>query len=253
MTYPRHIPGVVMITGATSGFGLAAARRFSALGCDLILHGRDENKLNDVIAELGAGKIWPALFDMRDLNAMKAAITDLPPVDALVNNAGLALGLSPAQTADTEDWDMMIDTNIRGLVHLTRLIAPGMAERKYGHIINIGSMAGNWPYPGANVYGATKAFVRQFSLNLRADLHGTNVRVTNIEPGLSETNFSVTRFRGDKAKADAIYAGTTPLTGDDVAETILWAATLPPHVNINSIEVMPACQSFAALNIHRES
>ena len=194
----------------------------------------------------------PVVFDMQDTGAMKTAVVALPPVDVLINNAGLALGLAPAHMADTDDWDTMIDTNIRGLVHLTRMILPGMVERKRGHIINIGSMAGNWPYPGANVYGATKAFVRQFSLNLRADLHGTNVRVTNIEPGLSQTGFSVARFKGDQDKADAVYAGTTPLNADDVAETIVWAATLPVHVNINTLEVMPSCQSFAALNIHRE-
>lgn len=252
MAYPRTTPKTVMITGATSGFGLATAHRFAKLGCNLVLHGRDSEKLHHLMLDLDAKNMQPVVFDMQDTAAMKTATAALPPVDVLVNNAGLALGLSAAHMADTDDWDTMIDTNIRGLVHLTRMILPGMVERKRGHIINIGSMAGNWPYPGANVYGASKAFVQQFSLNLRADLHGTNVRVTNIEPGLAQTGFSVARFKGDQAKADAVYAGTMPLNAEDVAETIVWAATLPAHINVNTLEVMPTCQSFAALNVHRE-
>jgi NADP-dependent 3-hydroxy acid dehydrogenase YdfG len=252
MTYPRFIPQTVLITGATSGFGLAAARRFAAAGCNIILHGRNRDKLDDATNTFSPAQTTTVLCDMADRAAIEAAFENLPPIDLLVNNAGLALGLDPAHRADPDDWDRMIDTNIRGLIHATRRILPGMVARQRGHIINIGSIAGNWPYPGGNVYGATKAFVRQFSLNLRADLHGTAIRVTNIEPGLAETNFSVLRFKGDTEKAKSVYAGTTPLNADDVAETIFWAATLPPHVNINSLEVMPTAQSFSALAIHRE-
>jgi 3-hydroxy acid dehydrogenase/malonic semialdehyde reductase len=252
MDYPRYIPKTVLITGATSGFGRAAVIRFLNLGCDVIAHGRDEKKLSALQKDIGSDQLSIMLCDMSDTKAIEAAAASLPAIDVLVNNAGLAQGLDPAHQADLDDWDCMIDTNIRGLVHMTRHIVPGMVARQSGHIINIGSMAGNWPYPGGNVYGATKAFVRQFSLNLRADLHGTKLRVTNIEPGLAETNFSVLRFKGDAAKAKAIYDGTTPLNADDVAETILWVATLPEHVNINSLEVMPTSQSFNALNIHRQ-
>ena len=252
MTYPRYCPKTILITGVTGGFGSAMARRFASPDTHLVLQARNAEKLDEITKDLNAAAITKLVFDVRDDADMAAATESLPPVDLLVNNAGLALGLEPAHRADMADWDDMMDTNCRALVHLTRLVLPPMVERKSGHIINIGSMAGNWPYPGGNVYGATKAFVRQFSLNLRADLHGTGVRVTNVEPGLAETNFSITRFKGDKAKAGAVYAGTTPLSGDDVAETVYWAATLPAHININSIEVMPTCQSFAPLNIHRE-
>jgi len=182
--------------------------------------------------------------------------TELPnefrKIDALINSAGLALGMQPAQGADLEDWEAMVDTNIKGLIYTTKAILPDMVERGQGHIINLGSVAGNWPYPGGNVYGGTKAFVRQFSLNLRADLHGTGVRVTNIEPGLAETEFSVVRFHGDKEKADSVYAGMTPLTAADIAETIYWTVSRPPHVNINTIEIMPVAQSWGPFPIHRE-
>lgn len=243
----------ILITGVTGGFGSAIARRFAAEGWSLILHGRDKDRLNAVIESLGDANITPVLFDMRDIPAMEEALAGLPAPDVLVNNAGLALGLEPAQRADIADWDEMIATNISGLAHITREILPHMVARQSGHIINIGSIAGTYPYPGGNVYGATKAFVHQFSLNLRADLHGTNIRVTNIEPGLAETNFSRTRFKGDIEKADAVYAGTTPLTGDDIAEAVFWTASLPPHVNINTMEIMPTGQSFAGLAIHRRS
>lgn len=252
MTYPAYLPETVFITGVTGGFGSAMARKFAAMGCTLVLHARNKEKLDTLISTLNAGKIIPVVFDMGDLDAMKAACAGLPAIDALVNNAGLALGLDPAQKADPADWDEMIDTNIRALVHLTRLILPGMVERKRGHIINIGSVAGNWPYANGNVYGATKAFVHQFSLNLRSDLHGTNVRVTNIEPGLAETNFSIARFKGDTEKAAKVYEGTTPLNGDDIAESVAWVATLPVHVNINAIEIMPTCQSFGGMQVYRE-
>lgn len=256
MPYPHVAPKTVLVTGVTGGFGSAIARRFAELGCTLILHARNADKLQTVTKNLHPAKIYPLIFDMRDTDAMKSAIAALPPefsaIDVLVNNAGLALGLEPAHRADTDDWEEMIDTNITALVNLTRIVLPGMVDRKRGHIVNIGSVAGNWPYAGGNVYGATKAFVGQFSMNLRADLHGTNVRVTNIEPGLAETNFSVARYKGDVEKAAAIYKGTTPLTGDDIAETVIWAATMPGHVNINSIEIMPTCQSFAGFQIDRK-
>ena len=252
MNYPAYRPGTVFITGVTGGFGSAMARRFSAMGCTLILHARNKDKLDALIATLDAKKIVPLIFDMGDIAALEKACAGLPQIDVLVNNAGLALGLDPAHSADTHDWDEMIDTNIRALVHVTRIILPGMVERKRGHIINIGSVAGNWPYANGNVYGATKAFVRQFSLNLRSDLHGTNVRVTNIEPGLAETNFSIARFKGDTEKAAKVYEGTTPLNGDDIAESVVWVATLPAHVNINALEIMPTCQSFGGMQIYRE-
>jgi 3-hydroxy acid dehydrogenase/malonic semialdehyde reductase len=256
--YPRHTPKVVFISGATGDFGSAMARRFADLGCALILHGRTADKLEKLASALrdeNKASCHISLFDMTKMDSMEAAIKTLPPafqpIDVLVNNAGGALGLEPAHKADLADWDTMIDVNIKGLVHLTRLILPGMAARKTGHVINIGSTAGTYPYPGGNVYGAAKAFVKQFSLNLRADLAGTGVRVTNIEPGMAETQFSLVRFKGDQAKADAVYAKTHPLQAEDVAESVLWAATLPPHVNVNRIELMPTTQSFGPFAIER--
>lgn len=252
--YPRHNPKIVLITGATGDFGSAIARRFAALGCVLVLHGRTAEKLDKLAAGLQT-PVHKLAFDMTNIAAMKKAVESLPPdfsgIDLLINNAGGALGLEPAHKADPRDWETMIDVNVRALVLLTRLILPGMVERKQGHVINIGSTAGTYPYPGGNVYGAAKAFVKQFSLNLRADLAGTNVRVTNIEPGLVETQFSLVRFKGDAAKAKAVYANTTPLTADDVAESVVWAATLPPHVNVNRLEFMPTVQSFGPFAIER--
>lgn len=242
----------ILITGVTGGFGSAIARRFGAAGWNLVLHARNAERLDAIMQTITAPSITPIIFDMRDDAAMTASLAALPPLDVLVNNAGLALGLEPAHRADLQDWDEMIDTNIRSLTHMTRFVLPGMVERKTGHIINIGSVAGSYPYAGGNVYGATKAFVRQFSLNLRADLHGTNIRVTDIEPGLAETNFSRARFKGDDAKAAAVYAGTTPLNGDDIAEAVFWTATLPAHMNINTMEIMPTSQSFAGLNVYRD-
>ncbi len=242
----------ILITGVTGGFGAAMARKFGAAGWNLILQGRNADRLNAIIDTIsGAQSITPILFDMRDDAAMRTAFEKLPALDVLVNNAGLALGLEPAQRADLNDWDEMIATNIRSLTHITRLALPNMVERATGHIINIGSVAGTYPYAGGNVYGATKAFVHQFSLNLRADLHGTGVRVTNIEPGLAETNFSRTRFKGDAEKASSVYTGTEPLTGDDIAEAVFWTATLPAHMNINTMEIMPTGQSFAGMQVHR--
>lgn len=245
----------IVITGATSGFGRACAEIFAAAGWQLVLCGRRKERLLELEEKLGKAAVHCACFDVRRLSEVEMMVADLPEkfqeVDVLLNNAGLALGLNPAQTADLEDWEKMVDTNIKGLFYMTRLLLPGMVERKQGHVINIGSVAATWPYPGGNAYGATKAFVGQFSNNLRCDLHGTGVRVTNIEPGLAETEFSVVRFGGDKAKADSVYAGTEPLTAVDIAEIVYWSACRPAHVNINRIEVMPVCQSWNPFAIHR--
>lgn len=244
----------VLITGATAGFGEACARRFIAEGSRVIATGRRRERLEALQAELGE-RCHTVSLDVCDRAAVEALLPELPAafsgVDVLVNNAGLALGLEPAQAAAWEDWEIMIDTNIKGLVALTRVVLPGMIERGRGHVVNLGSVAGSYPYPGGNVYGATKAFVMQFSLNLRADLVGTPVRVTNIEPGLSQTEFSVVRFRGDESKADAVYAGTDPITGDDIAEAVFWCTTLPPHLNINRVEMMPVCQAAGPFAIRR--
>ncbi len=247
----------VFVTGASAGFGAAITRRFVAQGARVVAVARSKDKLDALAGELGDA-VLPIQLDVGDPDAIKAAVDALPAdwaaIDVLVNNAGLAKGLEPAQRAELADWDEMISTNVRGLAHVTRAVLPGMVERGRGHVINIGSIAGTYPYPGGNVYGATKAFVHQFSLNLRADLHGTGVRVTNIEPGMvGGTDFSKVRFDGDQAKADQVYAGTTPLTAEDVAESVYWAAAQPAHVNINVIELMPVVQSFSPLQIFRDN
>ncbi|UMP01037.1 SDR family oxidoreductase [Amycolatopsis sp. EV170708-02-1] len=247
----------VFVTGASAGFGVEIVRRFAADGAKVVAAARSKDRLDKLVGELGEN-VLPFELDVRDADAVAALPGALPAefaeVDLLVNNAGLAKGLEPAHRAKLDDWDQMIDTNIKGLAHLTRALLPGMVERGRGHVINIGSVAGSYPYPGGNAYGATKAFVHQFSLNLRADLQGTGVRVTNVEPGLvGGTEFSVVRFEGDQSKADNVYKGTTPLTAADVAESVFWAASQPEHVNINVIELMPVVQSFSALHIHRES
>ncbi|WP_191258196.1 SDR family oxidoreductase [Amycolatopsis oliviviridis] len=247
----------VFVTGASAGFGVEIARRFAADGAKVVAAARSKDRLDKLADELG-DNVLPIELDVRDADAVAALPGTLPAefaeVDLLVNNAGLAKGLEPAHRAKLDDWDQMIDTNIKGLAHLTRALLPGMVERGRGHVINIGSVAGTYAYPGGNAYGATKAFVHQFSLNLRADLQGTGVRVTNVEPGLvGGTEFSVVRFEGDQSKADNVYKGTTPLTAADVAESVFWAASQPEHVNINVIELMPVVQSFSALHIHRES
>lgn len=247
--------GTVFVTGASAGFGAAIARRFAADGWSVVAAARRTDRLAQLAAELGDA-VHPVELDVRDAEAVAETVAALPAgfdqIDALVNNAGLASGMSPAQQAELADWDSMIQTNCTGLVHLTRAVLPGMVQRGRGHVINLGSIAGTYPYPGGNVYGATKAFVHQFSLNLRSDLHGTGVRVTCIEPGLSGgTEFSVVRFDGDQRKADAVYADVDPLTADDIAESVHWAASLPAHVNINVIELMPVAQSSGPLQVYR--
>lgn len=242
----------ILITGATSGFGEACARRFAAEGWQLILTGRRKDRLNKLQTELGTAVIDCITLDVRDRGAVAAALQDLPPIDVLLNNAGLALGLEPAWETDLDDWDTMIDTNIKGVIYCTRAILPKMVQRDHGHIINIGSTAGSWPYPGGNVYGATKAFVLQFSRNLRADLIGTKIRVTNLAPGMAESEFSNVRFKGDDAAADKVYQGAEPLRPEDIADIVFYTVTLPPHVNLNAIEVMPVDQSWGPLAVSRK-
>jgi NADP-dependent 3-hydroxy acid dehydrogenase YdfG len=249
--------GTIFITGATAGFGESCANLFGKAGWKLILVGRRMERLEKLQASLGGKSVVLTLsLDLRDRDAVEKAVADLPnpfrEVDVLLNNAGLALGLEPSHAVHLDDWEAMVDTNIKGLLYCTRCLLPGMVERNRGHVINIGSVAGTWPYPGGNVYGGTKAFVKQFSHNLRCDLLGKQIRVTNIEPGLAETEFSIVRFKGDKEKAFKVYEGTQPLTPEDLAGIIYWVATLPAHVNINSVEVMPTCQAWGPYALHRQ-
>ncbi len=254
MKYARYTPEIVLITGATGDFGKSFAHRFAQNGSKLIIHGRNQDKVDALCAELDA-PCHKLVFDITDkqatIDSIKAIPAEFQAVDLLINNAGGALGQDKAQDSELDDWETMIEINDKALVRITSLILPGMTKRKKGHIINIGSTAGNYPYPGGHVYCAAKAFTKQFSLSLRADLAGTNVRVTNIEPGMVETQFSTVRFKGDQAKADAVYANTTPLTAEDVAESVFWAATLPPHFNINRLELMPTTQSFGPFAVER--
>jgi 3-hydroxy acid dehydrogenase/malonic semialdehyde reductase len=249
-------PRIVFVTGASSGFGAAVARRFAAGGARVVAAARRSDRLKDLAAELG-DLVLPVTLDVRDRSAVAEVVAALPQefaeVDVLVNNAGLALGQHPAQEADLDDWDQMIDTNCKGLAYCTRAILPGMVARRRGHVINLGSVAGTYPYPGGNAYGGTKAFVHQFSLALRSDVHGTGVRVTCVEPGMADTEFSTVRFHGDKAKADNVYTGMRPMTADDIAESIYWAATMPAHVNVNVIELMATAQSLAAYQVARDA
>jgi 3-hydroxy acid dehydrogenase/malonic semialdehyde reductase len=249
---------IILITGATSGFGEACAQRFAKEGWQLILAARRKDRLIALQKKLGGEtSVHIMSLDVRDQEAVMFELTHLPEkfseIDVLVNNAGLALGLEPAHASDISDWNIMVDTNIKGLMYCTRTILPGMVDRNQGHIVNIGSVAGDWPYPGGNVYGATKAFVKQFSRNLRADLFGTAIRVSNIEPGLAETEFSIVRFKGDTNKAVKVYDGTQPITPEDIAEMVYWVVSLPRHININRLEIMPVCQTWGAFAIHRDT
>ena len=248
---------IALITGASSGFGKACARAFAAAGYALILVARSEEKLQQLAAELRPSTtVHVACADMMDAVAVKALVQNLPEpfraVDVLINNAGLALGVAPAYDADLNDWETMVDTNIKGLMRITHHLLPGMVERNRGHIINMGSVAGSWPYPGGNVYGGTKAFVQQFSRNLRAELLGKQIRVTNLEPGMAETQFSIVRMKGNTEKASQVYENTQPLTAGDIADIALWVASLPPHVNINTLEVMPTCQAWNPFAVSRD-
>ena len=247
----------ILITGASSGFGAACARIFATNGSRLILTARRVDPLLKLQDELGTtAEIQIIPLDVRDREAVQGAIESLPErfsaIDVLINNAGLALGLEPAHQSDLDDWDTMVDTNIKGLMYCTRMVLPGMVARNCGHIVNISSTAGAWPYPGGNVYGGTKAFVTQFSRNLRSDLIGTRVRVSCIQPGMAETEFSKVRFKGDDEQAAGVYSGTEPLTAEDIAETVRWVVSQPAHVNVNTLELMSIDQSWGPFAIHRE-
>ena len=243
-----------LITGATSGFGAASVRRFVKAGWHVIATGRRADRLETLAKELGRSNVHAAPFDMRKPDAIEAALSALPApfrdVDLLLNNAGLALGTAPVQNASVEQWHQMIETNVTGLVTLTHKLVPTLIARK-GAIINLSSVAATYPYRGGAVYAGTKAFVRQFSLGLRCDLAGTGVRVTSIEPGMVETEFTLVRTGGDQAASDALYANMDPMTSEDIAGTIWWVATLPPHLNINALELMPVNQSWGGFAVHR--
>jgi len=244
----------VLITGGTSGIGEAAVRAFVAAGWRVVATGRRKERLDALVSELGADKVHGAVFDVRDETARDAALDtladDFRGIDLLINNAGLALGTVAAQDASLDQWKTMIDTNVTALVSLTRKLLPALIERK-GAIINISSVAATYPYFGGNVYGGTKAFVHQFSLGLRSDLAGTGVRVTSIEPGMVETEFTLVRTEGNQDASDKLYGGANPMTGEDIANTLLWVAQLPPHLNINTLELMPVSQSFAGFQVAR--
>lgn len=247
----------IFITGASSGFGAACARVFAAQGDRLVLTARRIDPLIKLQEELSAtSEVHIIPLDVRDREAVQGAIASLPEsfrnIDVLLNNAGLALGLEPAHQVNLDDWETMVDTNIKGVMYCTRFVLPGMVTLNRGHIINISSTAGAWPYPGGNVYGGTKAFVTQFSRNLRCDLLGTKVRVTCIQPGMAETEFSQVRFKGDDVKAAGVYRGTEPLGAEDIAETVRWVTSQPAHVNVNTIELMSIDQTWGPFAIHRE-
>jgi serine 3-dehydrogenase len=245
----------VLVTGATAGIGEATVRAFAAAGWHVVATGRRQDRLDALATIISENRVHPLAFDIRDDVARDAALDSLPDgfrdIDLLVNNAGLALGTEPAQQAELGNWQTMIDTNVTALVSITHKLLPGLIARK-GGIINLSSVAANYPYAGGNVYGATKAFVRQFTLNLRSDLLGTGVRVTSIEPGMVETEFTLVRT-GSQEASDKLYAGVNPMTAEDIAKTLLWVAELPAHLNINTLELMPVNQAFAGFAVHRES
>lgn len=249
---------VIFITGATSGFGRAAARRFAEAGWSLVLSGRREERLHALRDELAAKvPVHIATLDVRDAEAVQGMVDALPEafrkVTVLLNNAGLALAPEPAQKVALQDWHTMIDTNVTGLVNVTHAVLPLLLETGKGtSIINIGSVAGEWPYPGGHVYGATKAFVKQFGFNLRCDLVSTGVRVTDIAPGMAETEFTLVRTKGNQAASDALYSTTTPLSAEDIAEQIFYVATLPAHININRLEIMPSRQAWSSFAVDRD-
>lgn len=249
---------VIFITGATSGFGRAAARRFAEAGWSLVLSGRREERLQALRDELATKvPVHIATLDVRDAEAVQGMVDALPEafrkVTVLLNNAGLALAPEPAQKVALQDWHTMIDTNVTGLVNVTHAVLPLLLETGKGtSIINIGSVAGEWPYPGGHVYGATKAFVKQFGFNLRCDLVSTGVRVTDIAPGMAETEFTLVRTKGNQAASDALYSTTTPLSAEDIAEQIFYVATLPAHININRLEIMPSRQAWSSFAVDRD-
>ena len=246
---------IVLVTGASSGIGQATARSFVETGATVLLTARRGDRLEALAQALGE-RAHPYALDVTDAQAVEAFFRSLPDglrdISILVNNAGCAHGMDPAWEAKAEDWQSMVDLNISALLRMTRAVLPGMVERDRGHIINIGSVAGSYPYPGGNVYGATKAFVEQFSLNLRCDLHGKKIRVTNIEPGLVQTDFSLVRFAGDEARAAAVYQGIEAMTAEDIADAVVWAASTPERVNVNRIELMATGQTPAGFRFHRE-
>ena len=249
-------PRVAFVTGASSGFGAVIARRFAGAGVRVVATARRGDRLNGLVDEFGEDLIFVSVLDVRDRGAIEQLLASLPPafaeVDVLVNNAGLALGLEPAQEADLDNWEQMIETNCTGLAYVTRAVLPGMVQRGRGHVVNMGSIAATYPYPGGYVYGASKAFVHQVTLGLRADLHGTGVRVSCIEPGLvGGTEFSEVRFGGDAERAAGLYAGTEPLSPEDIAAAVEWVTSQPSHVNVNFVELMPVVQSFGALPVDR--
>ena len=246
---------IVLITGATSGIGMSCAELFSKKGYKTILIGRRKERLLKLSKKLGVKKNLPIQLDVRNKEEVFQTIDKLPndfkKISILINNAGLAWGLEPAHKVDIKKWETMIDTNCKGLVYMTRAVLPGLIKRNKGHIVNMGSVAGSYPYEGGNVYGGTKAFVKQFSLGLKSDLLGTKVKITNIEPGMADTEFSLIRFSGNKKKAKNVYKNMTPLNGNDIAETIFWSVNRPSHVNINRIELMPLQQGFNFFSVRR--
>lgn len=246
--------GTILITGATAGFGAATARRFVAEGWKVIGTGRRQARLDELAAELGS-EFHGLAFDITDEDGMRDALTGLPEafagIDILVNNAGLALGTAPAPQVPLADWKTMVNTNITGLLAITHHLLPTLIERR-GMIVNLSSVAAHWPYSGGNVYAGTKAFLRQFSLGLRSDLHGKGVRITSIEPGLCESEFTLVRTGGSQAAYDALYGGAHAIQPEDIANTIHWVASQPAHININSLEIMPVSQSWAGFQVHRE-